>query len=364
LKVITALAINAENNKCVVVETNTVHLWHFPDFSENDSYLIRRSLPIRHIELTNVGSHIVVGGDEPDITITSLEKPYKVDLNISTHGIGVKAFCLNKDNNLICFVDGSSNVTINSLTSERSVSDGKYRFLETNYEHRISAVTDKGVCVNKAIGCRIHFHPIHPALVVIPSEEGSFTLVYKYNGGWKEQYVLSDETSHSKKNPLNLAQFSSCGTFLATADTGGIVVVWSVRLLHDDEADKDEDEADNDADNVEMDEEGLELEAAANSKLCAPTSGPAASANRTIALAKSSSEVPPPPNAPPPPLPKPVPVPLPLKLPPTLPDLTKSVVLSLPSLSSPSKRSSELPWSAADFEDEEPPALDLDSEPT
>ena len=188
--------------------------------------IIKRTLPITNCIFDYTGQVLLSSSNEPGIkvVVSKNDSDYNDvhEFNIDTSDVGVKTLSLYK-HNYLAYIDENAQVFILSLTRLTTSVSPTWDVL-----HRKLGIVEKTLVKDDNIICSLHWHPTLPMLAV-PGKEGSVTLVVYDEGTqqWSEEYLccVNNKATHND-NDLIMTQFSLCGSFLASLDAKGGVVIW------------------------------------------------------------------------------------------------------------------------------------------
>ena len=188
--------------------------------------IIKRTLPITNCLFDYTGHVLLSSSNEPGIKVVVSKNDSEYndvhEFTIDTSDVGVKTLSLYK-HTYLAYIDENAQVFILSLTGLTTSASPTWDVI-----HRKLGIVEKTLVKDDNIICSLQWHPTQPILAV-PGKEGSVTLVVydESTQQWSEEYLCSvnDKATHYN-NHLIMTQFSLCGSFLASLDAKGGVVVW------------------------------------------------------------------------------------------------------------------------------------------
>eukprot|EP01038_Epipyxis_sp_PR26KG_P010497 gene10497-14108_t len=234
---ITCLAFSSKNDLCVIAYDNQLSLRNSVDFREIRSMIVRTSLPIIQVEFDASATSIFILSRDQEFIIysiatESIEK--KIPLNN-----GVRSFSL-LNHSYLSMLDDTGCVIIYQFLAQGIVSS---KYLNYDEISRFQNVSDRSIMrAYDSTGCKMSWYPTsinnetdnNVRILVCPSTKGSLSIFtvdgIDENGleVWKESYLTSDglrPESHGN-NTVNLAQFSSDGSYLISCDMIGTALLW------------------------------------------------------------------------------------------------------------------------------------------
>jgi hypothetical protein len=229
---ITSMATNPTDSSSILIAYNNLaSLRNFPDVKEvAENMIVRRTLPITHMEYHKEGKHCLLSSEEPNLVVYSFNSD-SIETTIKSDNVGIRTFGQSSTGDYVCAIDMNGSVFLYKLEYKKDPALGYSKCTRSEVDKKINGIVGRKSVRSVVSGCKVSWYPSTEGLTVaVPGTKGTPQLFVRPVGGgeWEEKYLVPQEEgelSHGQSD-LTMVCFSPSGQHLASADVDGTILIW------------------------------------------------------------------------------------------------------------------------------------------